>query len=80
MCIGAVNPNLPSVACSYSMKYVKNKPVRDLTGDQYLKLTLAESDRLITVSISERIDGITSSSYIEEVKQLYYRVRSQFSN
>lgn len=57
----------------YSMKYVKNKPVRDLTGDQYLKLTLAESDRLITVSISERIDGITSSSYIEEVKQLYYR-------
>jgi transcription elongation factor SPT6 len=62
------------------MKYVKNKPVRDLTGDQYLKLTLAEMDRLITVSISERIDGITSSSYIEEVKQLYYRVRLQFSN
>ena len=79
MCIGAVNPSLPTV-CSYSMKYVKNKPVRDLTGDQYLKLTLAESDRLITVSISERIDGITSSSYIEEVKQLYYRVRSPFSN
>jgi len=76
MCIGAVNPSLPTVICSYSMKYVKNKPVRDLTGDQYLKLTLAESDRLITVSISERIDGITSSSYIEEVKQLYYRVRS----
>jgi transcription elongation factor SPT6 len=57
------------------MKYVKNKPVRDLTGDQYLKLTLAEADRLITVSISEQIDGITSPSYIEEVKQLYYRVR-----
>jgi transcription elongation factor SPT6 len=55
------------------MKYVKNKPVRDLTGDQYLKLTLAEADRLITVSIGEQIDGITS--YIEEVKQLYYRVR-----
>lgn len=59
----------------YSMKYVKNKPVRDLTGDQYLKLTLAEADRLIAVSISEQIDGITSPSYIEEVKQLYYRVR-----
>lgn len=80
MYIGAVNPSLPTVVSSYSMKYVKNKPVRDLTGDQYLKLTLAESDRLITVSISERIDGITSSSYIEEVKQLYYRVRSRFSN
>jgi transcription elongation factor SPT6 len=57
------------------MKYVKNKPVRALTGDEYLKLTLAEADRLITVSISETIDGITSPSYIEEVKQLYYRVR-----
>jgi transcription elongation factor SPT6 len=57
------------------MKYVKNKPVRDLTGDQYLKLTLAEADELLTVSISDRIDGITSPSYIEEVKQLYYRVR-----
>jgi hypothetical protein len=80
MCIDVVNSSLPTFVCSYSMKYVKNKPVRDLTGDQYLKLTLAESDRLITVSISERIDGITSSSYIEEVKQLYYRVRLLFSN
>jgi transcription elongation factor SPT6 len=57
------------------MKYVKNKPVRTLTGDEYLKLTLAEADGLITVSISERIDGITSPAYIEEVKQLYCRVR-----
>jgi transcription elongation factor SPT6 len=57
------------------MKYVKNKPVRALTGDEYLKLTLAEADGLITVSISETIDGITSLSYIEEVRQLYYRVR-----
>ncbi|KAJ4440072.1 hypothetical protein ANN_08204, partial [Periplaneta americana] len=57
----------------YSMKYVKTKPVRDLTGDQYLKLTIAETDKVINVSISERIDGITSTSYIDEVKQLYYR-------
>ncbi|KAG8224517.1 hypothetical protein J437_LFUL004208 [Ladona fulva] len=57
----------------YSMKYVKNKPVRDLAGDQFLKLTLAEEDKLIEMKISEDIDGITTSSYIEEVKQLYYR-------
>ncbi|XP_071442779.1 transcription elongation factor SPT6 isoform X2 [Hetaerina americana] len=57
----------------YSMKYVKNKPVRDLSGDQFLKLTLAEEDKLIEMKISEQIDGITSASYIEEVKQLYYR-------
>jgi transcription elongation factor SPT6 len=71
----AVSICISIVVCYYSMKYVKNKPVRDLTGDQYLKLTLAEADKMITISISERIDGITSPSYIEEVKQLYYRVR-----
>ena len=62
------------------MKYVKEKPVRDLTGDQYLKLTLAETDKMITITINERVDGITSSSYIEEAKQLYYRVRLLMQN
>lgn len=58
----------------YSMKYVKDKPVRDLTADQFLKLSLAEEENLITIAISENIDGNTSSSYIDEVKQLYIRV------
>lgn len=75
MCMVAVNTCISSLVCHCSMKYVKNKPVRDLTGDMYLKLTLAEADKMITISISEQIDGITSPSYIEEVKQLYYRVR-----
>ncbi|XP_068086670.1 transcription elongation factor SPT6 [Anabrus simplex] len=57
----------------YSMKYIKNKPVRDLTDDQFLKLTVGESDKLINLTLSEKIDGITSASYIEEAKQLYYR-------
>lgn len=57
------------------MKYIKNKPVRDLTSDQFLKLTLAEEENLLTIIIQENIDGITSSSYIDEVKQLYIRVR-----
>lgn len=56
------------------MKYVKNKPVRDLTGDQFLKLTLAEEEGLLTISINENIEGSTSHSYIDEVKQLYIRV------
>lgn len=56
------------------MKYIKNKPVRDLTSDQFLKLTLAEEENLLTITIQENIDGNTSSSYIDEVKQLYIRV------
>ena len=62
----------------YSMKYIKDKPVRDLTGDQFLKLTLAEEENLLTVTINEHVEGNTSSSYIDEVKQLYIRVRESW--
>ncbi|XP_066246684.1 transcription elongation factor SPT6 [Euwallacea similis] len=61
----------------YSLKYVKNKPVRDLTGDQFLKLTLAEEEQLLKIKISDNIEGHTSSSYVDEVKQLY--IRDEFS-
>lgn len=57
----------------YSMKYVKGKPVRDLIGDQFLKLTIAEEDKLLNITINQHIEGITTTSFLEEVKQLYYR-------
>lgn len=57
----------------YSMKYLKNKPVRELEAEQFLKLAMAEDDKLITITISESIEGNTSSSYLEEVKQFYQR-------
>lgn len=57
----------------YAMKYLQNKPVRDLIGDQFLKLVIAEQDKLITISFSNSIEGNTSSNFIEEMKQLYYR-------
>ncbi|XP_043269768.1 transcription elongation factor SPT6 isoform X2 [Venturia canescens] len=57
----------------YSMKYLKDKPVRDLVGDQYLKLSMAEEDKLITITLSDAIEGNTSSNYVDEIKQLYYR-------
>lgn len=57
----------------YTMKYLKDKPVRDLIADQFLKLFIAEEDKLITITISESIEGNTSSSYLEEVKQFYQR-------
>lgn len=57
----------------YSLKYLKGKPVRDLQADQFMKLVIAEEDRLITMTFDEKLPGLTSPSYIEEVKQLYYR-------
>ncbi|ENN77904.1 hypothetical protein YQE_05581, partial [Dendroctonus ponderosae] len=61
----------------YALKYIKNKPVRDLTGDQFLKLTLAEEELLVKIKISDNIEGHTSNSYFDEVKQLY--IRDEFS-
>lgn len=52
---------------------MRDKPVRDLTGDVFLKLTLAEDDRLLIIQIGDRIKGMTSPSYIEEVKQLFQK-------
>lgn len=57
----------------YSMKYIKNKHVRDLNGDQYLKLQIAQDDKLLTVSVSERIEGTSSTEFIDEVKTLYQK-------
>ncbi|XP_017776397.1 PREDICTED: transcription elongation factor SPT6 isoform X2 [Nicrophorus vespilloides] len=61
----------------YTVKYVKNKPVRDLSAEQFLKLSMAEEEQLITITINENIDGNTSNSYIDEVKQLY--IKDEFS-
>lgn len=54
---------------------MKDKPVRDLTGDQFLKLCMAEEEQLLTITINDTIEGNSSSSYIEEVKQLYIKVQ-----
>ncbi|XP_041456554.1 transcription elongation factor SPT6-like isoform X2 [Lytechinus variegatus] len=61
----------------FGSKYLKNKQVKDLLGDQYLKLVQAEKDKLITMTMS--IDmaqasstSYTSATYFEEMKQLYY--------
>ncbi|XP_012145851.2 transcription elongation factor SPT6 isoform X1 [Megachile rotundata] len=57
----------------YGMKYLKDKPVRDLVGDQFLNLVIAEEDKLITITLSDSIEGNTTSNYVDETKQLYYR-------
>ena len=57
----------------YSMKYLKDKPVKDFVGDQFLKLVIAEKDGLIRISFSDFIEGNFTSNYIDEAKQLYHR-------
>ncbi|XP_055642141.1 transcription elongation factor SPT6 isoform X2 [Toxorhynchites rutilus septentrionalis] len=60
-------------AC-YSMKYLKDKPVREFTGDQFLKLCIAQDDKLLTITISERIEGSQASvEFIDEVKAMYQK-------
>ncbi|KAK2574192.1 Transcription elongation factor SPT6 [Acropora cervicornis] len=62
-----------SHACS-PFKYVKNKPVRDLVGDQFLRMCKAEEDGLLTISITIDLDKNAGyHTYFDEVKQLYYR-------
>ncbi|XP_065344159.1 transcription elongation factor SPT6 [Cloeon dipterum] len=55
----------------YSVKYLKDKPVTDLKGDMFLQLCMAEQEKLLTLTLSEDIDGMTTISYLTEMKNLY---------
>ncbi|XP_071094189.1 transcription elongation factor SPT6-like [Haliotis cracherodii] len=57
----------------YTLKYVRNKPVKDLRDEQFLRLTQAEEEGLLTLSISIDEEGSSVSTYFEEVRQLYYK-------
>lgn len=59
-------------AC-YSIKYIKDKPVRELAGDQYLKLQIAQEDKLLLITVSEQIEGTSSADLIDEMKTLYQK-------
>ncbi|XP_053375824.1 transcription elongation factor SPT6-like isoform X2 [Mercenaria mercenaria] len=59
----------------YSLKYLKNKPVHDLKDEQFLRLSDAEDDQILTIRISmdEETDNPNIQTYFEEIRQLYYR-------
>lgn len=61
--------------CFSSMKYLKDKPVRDLREDQFLKLVIAEEDKLLNIVLGDRIRGTTSGSLVDEIKKLFHKVR-----
>jgi transcription elongation factor SPT6 len=41
----------------FPLKYLKNKPARDLRGDQFLRLSLAEEDGMLAIAISIDFDN-----------------------
>uniref|UniRef100_A0A8C9VR57 Transcription elongation factor SPT6 n=1 Tax=Scleropages formosus TaxID=113540 RepID=A0A8C9VR57_SCLFO len=62
---------------AYSFKYLKNKPVKELNGDQFLKMCMAEEEGLLTIDICIDLVGVkgygADQTYFEEIKQFYYR-------
>uniref|UniRef100_A0A667WNW8 SPT6 homolog, histone chaperone and transcription elongation factor n=1 Tax=Myripristis murdjan TaxID=586833 RepID=A0A667WNW8_9TELE len=62
---------------AYSFKYLKNKPVKELSGDQFLKMCLAEDEGLLTIDICIDLIGVKGyagdQTYFDEIKQFYYR-------
>ena len=66
------------------MKYLRNKPVKDLCGADFLHLVQAEGDGLLELKISIDLEqsaqdkrgggGTGLQSYFEEIRQLFYRV------
>ncbi len=49
----------------------------ELIADDYLKLSIAENDKLITTKIGDTIPGITGPSFLEEAKKLFEIVREK---
>ncbi|XP_026550026.1 transcription elongation factor SPT6-like, partial [Notechis scutatus] len=62
---------------AYSFKYLKNKPVKELRDEQFLKISLAKEESLLTIDISVDMKGVdgygSDQSYFEEIKAFYYR-------
>ena len=59
------------------MKFLKDKPVTSFGEDMFLKLTMAEDNQLLTITINDAIRGNHSDSYLTEMKQ--YFIRDEFS-
>ena len=53
-----------------------NKPVKDLKDEQFLRLVEAEEEHLLTITITmdEITDNPNIQTFLEEIRQLYYRV------
>ncbi|EFX73571.1 hypothetical protein DAPPUDRAFT_10851, partial [Daphnia pulex] len=59
----------------YPIKFVKDKPVSDLVDDQFLRLWVAEQDKLLTIVFQTKIEGAKTASYVDEIKALFTQNR-----
>ena len=57
----------------YALKTIKDKPVTDLIGDQFLRLKNGVEDKLITIAFSDNIEGNNTKDYLYEIIELYKR-------
>ncbi len=55
----------------FPIKFLKDKPVRDLVGDQYLRLVVAEQHKLLTIVFQTQIEGAATARYVDEIKALF---------
>ncbi|EFX73665.1 hypothetical protein DAPPUDRAFT_57945, partial [Daphnia pulex] len=60
----------------YPIKFLKDKPVRYLVDDQFLRLMVAEQDKLLTIVFPTKIEGAKTASYVDEIKALFTRDES----
>ncbi|KAH8387846.1 hypothetical protein KR093_009870 [Drosophila rubida] len=61
----------------YSMKYVAKKPVGDLFGDQFIKLLMAEEEKLLELTFLDEFEGNANANgqptdYVMDATQLYH--------
>ncbi|XP_043230112.1 transcription elongation factor SPT6-like isoform X3 [Amphibalanus amphitrite] len=62
---------------AFTMKYLKDKPVSSLRDEQFLKLYMAEEEKLLELDIGSKITNYSGQNYVDEAKGLY--ARDEFS-
>ena len=67
------------------MKYLRNKPVKDIADCEFLRLSQAEDDGMLELRLGIDMEQGSSEkgrsgpqSYFEEIRQLFYRVRQRW--
>ena len=56
----------------FTMKYLKDKPIKDFKDEEFLKLSNAADSKLIELTVADDIGGMASSaSYLTEAQDLY---------
>jgi len=56
----------------YTMKYLKDKPIKEFVDEQFVQLQAAAEAKLIDLSVAEDISGqTTNASFLSEAQDLY---------